>query len=112
MFQIWLDLYCLTHSMFTYVFYVSILMPNRQYTFSLPQEAGALIDAQPKSAKSQYVANALLLKAKFDAQEKLLTLLDGIEPQKGISDKSAVALVQEARNARAKQLIDNCNVDE
>jgi len=87
-------------------------MPNRQYTFSLPDEASTLIDAQPKSAKSLYVTEALLLKAKFDAQEKVLTLLDKIKPQVGISDKSSVELVQEGRNARAQQLIDNCNDDE
>jgi hypothetical protein len=83
-------------------------MPNKQYTFSLPKEAGSLIDAQPKSVKSQYVADALLLKAKFDAQDKLLTLLDRIKPQKGVSDKSSVELIQEARNARTQQLTDNC----
>ena len=60
-------------------------MPNRQYTFSLPDEVGTLIDAQPKSEKSRYVADALLLKAKFDAQKKVLALLDKIRPQKGAS---------------------------
>ena len=87
-------------------------MPNKQYTFSLPNEASALIDAQPRSVKSRYVTEALLLKAKFDAQEKVLSLLDSIKPQKGISDKSAVELIRDARDARAQQLINNCHDNE
>ena len=80
-------------------------MANKQYTFSLPSEVAALIDAQPKSAKSQYVTDALLLKAQLDARKKVLALLDGIKPQKGASDKDSVALIQDARNIRAQQLI-------
>ena len=87
-------------------------MPNKQYTFSLPDEAATLIDAQPKSAKSQYVADALLLKAKFDAQKKVLTMLDKLKLQKGASGKDSVALIQGTRNARAQQFIDNSNTDE
>ena len=87
-------------------------MSNKQYTFSLPSEVAALIDAQPKSAKSQYVTDALLLKAQLDAQKKVLALLDEIKPQKGASDKDSVALIQDARNIRAQQLIDNSHTDE
>ena len=82
-------------------------MKRRQYTFSLPEHVGVLVDAQPRSTKSQYVADALLLKAKCDAQHNVLALLDEIKPKKGISDKSSVELIRDARDARARQLIDN-----
>ena len=87
-------------------------MSNKQYTFFLPSEVAALIDAQPKSAKSQCVTDAFLLKAQLDAQKKVLALLDEIKPQKGASDKDSVALIQDARNIRAQQLIDNRHIDE
>lgn len=85
---------------------------NKQYTFSLPPEVGVIIDSLPKTKKSEYVAEALMLKEKFKAQQKVLSLLDSIKPSEGISDKSSVELVQEARAARSDQLIANFNTHE
>ena len=41
-----------------------------------------------------------------EAQKRVLDVLDSIQPKpwKGTEDKDSVALVQEARNARAKQI--------
>ena len=85
---------------------------NKQYTFSLPPEVGLIIDKLPKTKKSEYVTEALMLKEKFKAQQKVLSLLDRIKPSEGISDKSSVELVQEARAARSDQLVANFNIHE
>ena len=82
-------------------------MPNRQYTFSLPPEAGEIVDALPKMEKSEYVAQALLHFEKEKARKKALDLIASLKPKKWDTDKDSVALVQEARIARAKQLSDN-----
>lgn len=41
-----------------------------------------------------------------EAQQRVLDVLDSIQPKpwKGTEDKDSVALVQEVRNARAKQI--------
>lgn len=82
-------------------------MTNKQYTFSLPPEVGMVIDALPKMKKSEYVADALMLKGNFNAKKRLLTMLDNIKPRKWLSNKGSVELVQEAREIRAQQLINN-----
>ena len=87
-------------------------MPNRPYTFSLPDDVARTIDALPKARKSEFVAEAVRMRSQRDAQARVLTLLDEIQPQKGLSDKSAVELIQEARDARAQTLIHNVNTHE
>ena len=80
---------------------------NKQYTFSLPPEVGVIIDRLPKTQKSAFIAEAVVLTEKFQSQKKVLSLLDSIKPISGASSKSSVELVNEARNARSDQLISN-----
>ncbi len=84
-------------------------MPNKQYTFSLPPEAGRVIDALPKMEKSECVAQALLLFERERAKQKTLDILKLLKPKDWGTDKDSVTLVQEARQKRAEQLTDNNN---
>ena len=82
-------------------------MPNKQYTFSLPPEAGSIIDALPKTEKSECVAQALIQFRKEKARLKTLDILSLLQPKDWGTEKDSVILVQEAREKRANQLIDN-----
>ncbi len=84
-------------------------MPNKQYTFSLPPEAGKVIDALPKMEKSERVAQALLQFEKERAKQKTLDILKLLKPKDWGTDKDSVTLVQEARQKRAEHLTNNDN---
>ncbi len=84
-------------------------MPNKQYTFSLPPEAGKVIDALPKMEKSERVAQALLQFEKERAKQKTLDILKLLKPKGWDTDKDSVTLVQEARQKRAEHLTNNDN---
>ena len=79
-------------------------MPNKQYPFSLPPEAGRIIDTLPKMEKSEFVAQALMQFEKERARQKTLDILAMLEPKDWDTEKDAVTLVQEARQQRAKDL--------
>jgi hypothetical protein len=82
-------------------------MPNKQYTFSLPPEAGRIIDALPKMEKSECVAQALMQFEKEMAKQKTLDILALLQPKDWGTEKDAVTLVQEARQKRAGHLSGN-----
>ena len=82
-------------------------MPNKQYTFSLPAEAGAIIDSLPKMAKSECVAQALIQYKKQQAKQKTLDVIGLLQPKDWGTEKDAVILVQEARRDRAEHLSNN-----
>lgn len=82
-------------------------MANKQYTFSLPFEAGKVIDALPKMEKSEHVTQALLQFEKEKARQKTLDIIKLLRPKDWDTDKDAVTLVQEARQKRAEHLTDN-----
>ena len=82
-------------------------MSNKQYTFSLPPEAGEIIDALPKMAKSEYVAQALLHFEQKRAKQNALDVLAVLQPKDWNTDKDAVTLIQEARQQRSQHLANN-----
>lgn len=82
-------------------------MPNKQYTFSLPPEAGRIIDALPKMEKSECVAQALIQFEKEKAKKKTLDILTLLQPRDWGTEKDSVTLVQEARKKRSERSSDN-----
>ena len=80
-------------------------MANRQYTFSLPPEVGAIIDTAPKMEKSKLVAEALLQFKRGNARQKALDILASITPTDWDTDKSAVELVREVRQKGMKPFL-------
>jgi hypothetical protein len=82
-------------------------MSNKQYTFSLPPEAGEIIDSLPKMEKSERVAQALLHFERQQAKQKTLDVLALLKPREWETDKDAVTLVEEARAYRSANLSDN-----
>ena len=77
-------------------------MLNKQYTFSLPPEAGRIIDALPKMEKSKCVAEALIQFEKEKAKQKTLDVLALLQPKDWETEKDSVTLVDEARQQRAE----------
>ena len=82
---------------------------NKQYTFSLPESIGQIIDALPKTKKSQYIAEAIINQEKLKAQQKALDVIDLLKPTDWDTDKDAVELVREARVKRTGQILSDEN---
>ena len=80
-------------------------MQNKQYTFSLPTQAGRIIDRLPKMEKSKLVAEALLQFKRGNARQKALDILASITPTDWDTDKSAVELVREVRQKGMKPFL-------
>ena len=80
---------------------------TKQYTFSLPPEAGAIVDQEPRMEKSKLVAKALLQYKQDTARRKALDILASITPKKWATDKDSVELVREARLKRSQDIMDN-----
>ena len=83
---------------------------NKQYTFSLPEEVGQVIDALPKTEKSKFVADAVKNQVRMKAKQKALNIIDLLNPKDWETDKDAVQLVQEARTDRSEQILANQKV--
>lgn len=79
--------------------------------FTLPESIKEFIDKLPSGEKSKYVAEAIEEKrqreAKEEARQRVLKLLDNLEPVEDDDPRDAVELVDAARNARAEQIIAN-----
>ena len=82
-------------------------MQNKQYTFSLPTQAGRIIDRLPKMEKSKHIVQALMQYEKEQARQKTLNLITLLKPKDWETDKDAVTLVQEARQQKAQRLSDS-----
>ena len=80
---------------------------NKQFTFSLPEEVAEIIDALPKTEKSNYIAQAVLNQEKEKAKQKALDVIALLHPKEWDTEKDAVELVQEARTTKANNILSN-----
>ncbi len=76
-------------------------------TYSLPTDVCEFLDKLPRNARSKFVSQTLRREVGRRAKEKALATLDSIVPVKTDGKKSSVELVQELRNKRRQQIIDN-----
>ena len=80
---------------------------NKQYTFSLPEEVAAVIDALPKTEKSKYIAQAVVNQEKLKAKQRALDVIALLKPKDWGTDKDAVDLVNDMRTGRASDILAN-----
>ncbi len=80
---------------------------NKQYTFSLPEEVAAVIDALPKTEKSKYIAQAVVNQEKLKAKQRALDVIALLSPKDWGTDKDAVDLVNDMRTGTASNILAN-----
>ena len=80
---------------------------TKQHNISLPLKISKFIDSLPKGKKGKFIISAIEEKMQTEAQQKVREMLANLEPQVIDTDKTSVELIQEARNARSEQIINN-----
>ena len=78
-------------------------------TFSIPEEISHKLDESiPQQEKSRFVSNILAEALRRQNKEKLLKLLDELEPSANTqNDKSVVDIIRDIRQQRSKRLVNN-----
>jgi gamma-glutamyl:cysteine ligase YbdK (ATP-grasp superfamily) len=78
-------------------------------TFSIPEEISHKLDENiPQQEKSRFVSNILAEALRRQNKEKLLKLLDELEPSANAqNDESVVDIIRGIRQQRSKRLVNN-----